>query len=89
MKEGLTKKEAMRCLKRYVTREGFAHLPESDWLDIPSSSRSAMSHLTRRAFGGTRRGAQRESRTPHRAWRLHYFGESCPVEQIAHVCRAG
>jgi transposase len=27
MKEGLTKKEAMRCLKRYVAREVFAHLP--------------------------------------------------------------
>lgn len=26
-KEGLTKKEAMRCLKRYVTREVYAHLP--------------------------------------------------------------
>ncbi len=26
MKEGLTK-EAMRCLKRYVAREVFAHLP--------------------------------------------------------------
>ena len=25
--EGLTKKEAMRCLKRYVAREVFAHLP--------------------------------------------------------------
>ena len=27
MKVGLTKKEAMRCLKRYVAREVFAHLP--------------------------------------------------------------
>ena len=27
MREGLTKKEAMRCLKRYVAREVFAHLP--------------------------------------------------------------
>lgn len=27
MKEGLTKKEAMRCLKRYVAREVFNHLP--------------------------------------------------------------
>ncbi|HZQ83678.1 MAG TPA: IS110 family transposase, partial [Acidimicrobiales bacterium] len=27
MKEGLTKREAMRCLKRYVAREVFAHLP--------------------------------------------------------------
>ena len=27
MKEGLTKKETMRCLKRYVAREVFAHLP--------------------------------------------------------------
>jgi transposase len=27
MAEGLTKKEAMRCLKRYVAREVFAHLP--------------------------------------------------------------
>ncbi|MEY2478486.1 MAG: hypothetical protein QOG87_3801, partial [Actinomycetota bacterium] len=27
MAEGLTKKEAMRCLKRYVAREVFNHLP--------------------------------------------------------------
>lgn len=27
MKEGLTKREAMRCLKRYVVREVFSHLP--------------------------------------------------------------
>jgi transposase len=27
MKDGLTKKEAMRCLKRYVARELFAYLP--------------------------------------------------------------
>ena len=27
MKEGLTKREAMRCLKRYVAREIYAHLP--------------------------------------------------------------
>ena len=27
MNEGLTKKEAMRCLKRYVAREVYAHLP--------------------------------------------------------------
>jgi transposase len=27
MNEGLTKREAMRCLKRYVARELFAHLP--------------------------------------------------------------
>jgi transposase len=27
MKEGRTKKEAMRCLKRYVAREVYAHLP--------------------------------------------------------------
>jgi transposase len=27
MREGLTKTEAMRCLKRYVAREVFAHLP--------------------------------------------------------------
>jgi len=27
MKEGLSKREAMRCLKRYVAREVFAHLP--------------------------------------------------------------
>jgi hypothetical protein len=27
MKEGLTKREAMRCLKRYVAREIFTHLP--------------------------------------------------------------
>ena len=27
MEQGLTKKEAMRCLKRYVAREVFAHLP--------------------------------------------------------------
>jgi transposase len=27
MKEGLSKREAMRCLKRYVAREVYAHLP--------------------------------------------------------------
>ncbi len=27
MRQGLTKKEAMRCLKRYVAREIFSHLP--------------------------------------------------------------
>jgi hypothetical protein len=27
MKEGLTKREAMRCLKRYVARELYAQLP--------------------------------------------------------------
>jgi hypothetical protein len=27
MKEGHTKREAMRCLKRYVARELFAYLP--------------------------------------------------------------
>jgi hypothetical protein len=26
MKEGLTKREVMRCLKRYVAREVYAHL---------------------------------------------------------------
>ena len=26
---------------------------------------------------------------PNQVRRLHYFGESCPVQQIAHVCRAG
>ena len=30
MREGLTKKEAMRCLKRYVAREVFAALPRED-----------------------------------------------------------
>jgi len=29
MKEGRTKKEAIRCLKRYVAREAFAQLPRS------------------------------------------------------------
>ena len=29
MKEGRTKKEAIRCLKRYVAREVFAQLPRS------------------------------------------------------------
>jgi transposase len=28
MKEGLSKREAMRCLKRYVAREVYAHLPQ-------------------------------------------------------------
>jgi hypothetical protein len=36
MKEGLTKKEAIRCLKRYVAREVFHHLPhEKLGLDNP------------------------------------------------------
>ena len=34
--EGLTKKEAMRCLKRYVAREVFNELPRQ-WLDNPRS----------------------------------------------------
>jgi len=36
MKEGRTKKEAIRCLKRYVAREVFAQLPRSEFaLDSP------------------------------------------------------
>jgi hypothetical protein len=36
MKEGRTKKEAIRCLKRYVAREVFAALPRSESaLDSP------------------------------------------------------
>src|SRR5208283_1314786 len=36
MKEGRTKKEAIRCLKRYVAREVFAQLPRSSiTLDNP------------------------------------------------------
>jgi hypothetical protein len=36
MKEGRTKKEAIRCLKRYVAREVFAQLPRSELtLDSP------------------------------------------------------
>ena len=36
MKEGRTKKEAIRCLKRYVAREVFAALPRSQFaLDNP------------------------------------------------------
>ena len=36
MKEGRTKKEAIRCLKRYVPREVFAALPRSQFaLDNP------------------------------------------------------
>ena len=31
-KEGLTKKEAMRCLKRYVAREVYAKLPRAELL---------------------------------------------------------
>jgi transposase len=27
MKDGLTKKEAIRCLKRYIAREVYNHLP--------------------------------------------------------------
>jgi hypothetical protein len=27
MKEGLTKKEAIRCLKRFIAREDYNHLP--------------------------------------------------------------
>jgi transposase len=36
MKEGLTKKEAVRCLKRYIAREVYNHLPIEDLaLDSP------------------------------------------------------
>lgn len=36
MKEGRTKKEAVRCLKRYVAREVYAHLPRNEFaLDSP------------------------------------------------------
>ncbi|MGP8162302.1 MAG: IS110 family transposase, partial [Acidimicrobiales bacterium] len=36
MKEGRTKKEAVRCLKRYVAREVFAQLPRRQFaLDSP------------------------------------------------------
>jgi len=41
MKEGRTKKEAIRCLKRYVAREVFAALPRSEFaLDSPQEHRS-------------------------------------------------
>lgn len=41
MKEGRTKKEAIRCLKRYVAREVFAALPRSQFaLDNPQEHRS-------------------------------------------------
>ena len=36
MKEGLTKKEAIRCLKRYIAREVYNHLPRQQLaLDSP------------------------------------------------------
>jgi transposase len=35
MKEGLTKREAMRCLKRYVAREIYANLPRPSLVDSP------------------------------------------------------
>jgi transposase len=36
MKDGLTKKEAVRCLKRYIAREVYSHLPTEDLaLDSP------------------------------------------------------
>lgn len=35
MKEGLTKREAMRCLKRYVAREIYANLPRQSLVDSP------------------------------------------------------
>jgi hypothetical protein len=36
MKEGLTKKEALRCLKRYVAREVYNYLPREHFaLDSP------------------------------------------------------
>ena len=30
VKEGLTKKEAIRCLKRYIAREVYNHLPRAE-----------------------------------------------------------
>jgi hypothetical protein len=36
LKEGLTKKEAIRCLKRYIAREVYNHLPHQPLaLDSP------------------------------------------------------
>ena len=35
MKEGLTKQEAIRCLKRYIAREVYNHLPHQPALDSP------------------------------------------------------
>jgi transposase len=35
MKEGLSKREAMRCLKRYVARELYAQLPRQSLVDSP------------------------------------------------------
>ena len=35
MKEGLSKREAMRCLKRYVAREIYAQLPRPSLVDSP------------------------------------------------------
>ena len=43
IKEGRTKKEAIRCLRRYVAREVFAQLPRSALaLDNPQEHRSGM-----------------------------------------------
>jgi transposase len=35
MKEGLSKKEAFRCLKRYIAREVYNHLPRQQLGDCP------------------------------------------------------
>jgi hypothetical protein len=35
MKEGLTKREAMRCLKRYIAREIYTNLPRQSLVDSP------------------------------------------------------
>lgn len=49
MKDGRTKKEAIRCLKRYVAREVFAALPRSEFaLDKPKEHRFGA--VCRRAF---------------------------------------
>jgi hypothetical protein len=41
MKDGRTKKEAMRCLKRYVAREVFRSVPRSEFaLGSPQEHRS-------------------------------------------------
>ena len=75
---------ALTAVMRYLTVRRYPHrsAPRSRRLELPP-------RLSRRVFWDTVRCSRPLSRSPNRARRLHYFGESCPVEQISHVCRAG
>ena len=73
MKEGLTKKEAFRCLKRYIAREVYNHLPRPHLaLDSPEEHRFVASRgwFWGRGSWGVERGPQQMLGADRRFHRL-------------------